>query len=221
MFNLVGDLKKRRLSTKSKKILIKHSTLLSPYFDRDFILYTFSSHTAFVVVLTQKNSEGDEFPVDFMSSGLQGAELNYPEVDKHAYVVFKVVKHFRPFLLKSKTKVIVPYPTVRNLLVQKDLVEKRENWITTLQEYDLEIKPVKIVKGQGLCKLVAEFPCVESHEDALYQDSELFEKEVCYIPVGSDPWFYEMKYYLTHGSAPHYLDPKKKRALRLKSAQYH
>jgi hypothetical protein len=29
-----------------------------------------------------------------------------------------------------------------------------------------------------------------------------------------------MKYYLTHGSTPHYLDPKKKRALRLKSTQY-
>jgi hypothetical protein len=100
-------------------------------------------------VLTQKNSEGDEFPVDFMSSGLQGVELNYPEVDKHAYVVFKVVKHFRPFLLKYKTKVIVPYPIVRNLLVQRDLAEKRENWITALQEYDLEIKPAKMLKGKG------------------------------------------------------------------------
>jgi hypothetical protein len=139
------------------------------------------------VVLTQKNSEGDKFPVAFMSSGLQGVELNYPEVDKHAYAVFKVVKHFQPFLLKSKTKVIVPYPAVRNLLVQRDLEEKRENWITTLQEYDLEIKPMKIVKGQGICKLATKFPCVESHEDALYQDSELFEKEVCYIPVSSDP----------------------------------
>jgi hypothetical protein len=60
----------------------------------------------------------------FMSSGLQGAELNYPEVEKHAYTVFKVVKHFRPYLIKSKTKVIVPYPVVRNLLVQKDLGRK-------------------------------------------------------------------------------------------------
>jgi hypothetical protein len=63
-----------------------------------------------VVVLTQKNQEGDEFPVYFMSFGLQGVELNYPKVDKQAYVVFKVVKHFRMFFLKSKTKVIVPYP---------------------------------------------------------------------------------------------------------------
>jgi hypothetical protein len=29
-----------------------------------------------------------------------------------------------------------------------------------------------------------------------------------------------MKYYLNHGLSPHYLDPQKKRALRLKSAQY-
>jgi hypothetical protein len=64
------------------------------------------------------------FLVDFMSSGLQGAELNYPKVDKQAYVVFKVVKHFQPFLLKYKTKVIVPYPAIRNLLVQKRLSRK-------------------------------------------------------------------------------------------------
>ena len=38
---------------------------------------------------------------------------------EHAYVVFKGVKHFRSYLLKSRTKVIVPYPAVRNLLVQK------------------------------------------------------------------------------------------------------
>jgi hypothetical protein len=124
--------------------------LLSPYFSRGFILYTFSSDIAFAVVLTQKNQEGDEFLIAFMSSGLQGAELDYPEVDKQAFVVFKVVNHFRPYLIKSKTKVIVPYPAVRNLLIQKDLGEKRDNWITTLQEYDLEIKPAKIIRGQGL-----------------------------------------------------------------------
>ena len=72
------------------------------------------------------------------------------------FSVFKAVKHFRPYLLKSKMKVIVPYPSVRNLLVQKYLGEKRAPWMTSLQEYDLEIKPSTIVKGQGLCKLVVE-----------------------------------------------------------------
>ena len=67
-----------------------------------------------------------------MSSNLKGAELNYHEVDKKAFVVFKAIKHFFPYLLKSKTKVIVPFSAVRNLLVQKDLVEKRAHWMAAL-----------------------------------------------------------------------------------------
>ena len=69
-----------------------------------------------------------------MSSNFKGVELNYHEVDKQAFAVFKAVKHFRPYLLKSKTKIIVPYSSVKNLLVQKDLCEKRAPWMTGLQE---------------------------------------------------------------------------------------
>jgi hypothetical protein len=77
------------------------------------------------------------------------------------------------------------------------------------------------VKGQGLCKLVFESTDEKEKEDGIYQDQILLENEVYYIPVNNDQWYYEMKYYLTHGSAPHYMEPKKKRALRLKSTQYH
>ena len=33
--------------------------------------------------------------------------------------------------------------------------EKRANWVIALQEYDVEIKPASIVKGQGFCKMLA------------------------------------------------------------------
>jgi hypothetical protein len=59
-----------------------------------------------------------------MSSAFKGEEINYPTVDQQAYTVFKAVKKIRSYLLKSRTKVIVPYPVVRNLLVQKELGEK-------------------------------------------------------------------------------------------------
>ena len=100
-------------------------------------------------MLTQKEDGGDEFPISFMSTSLQRAELNYPAIDKQAYAVFKVVKQFRPYILKNITKVIVPYPVVRSLLVQKELGERRGNWLTALQEYDLEFKPASIVKDKG------------------------------------------------------------------------
>jgi hypothetical protein len=146
--------------------------------------------------------------------------LNIKRLNKQAYEVFKAVKHFRPYLLKSKTRVVVPYPVVRNLLVKKYLREKRDNWMTTLQEYNLKIIPANIVKGKGLCKLAVESTGSKDGEDKIYKEENLLEKEVCYILVIIDPWNYEMKYYLTHGSAPQYMEPKNKRDIILKSSQY-
>ena len=82
--------------------------------------------------------------------------MNYPAVYKQAYAMFKAVKQFRPYILKNRTKVIVPHPAVRSLFIQKELGERRGNWVTALQKYDLEFKPASIVKGQGLCKLMTE-----------------------------------------------------------------
>ena len=82
-------------------------SLLSLDFNKDFILYTFTSDISYAAVLTQLNQQNNEVPISFINSNFKGAELNYHEVDKQAFVVFKVVKHFRPYLLKSKTKVIV------------------------------------------------------------------------------------------------------------------
>ena len=75
------------------KTSIAHApSLKSPNFEKYFILYTFSSDNSLAAVLTQKEEGGDEYPISFMSTRLQGAELNYPAVDKQAYAVFKVVK---------------------------------------------------------------------------------------------------------------------------------
>ena len=88
------------------KIVVDHAlSLKSPDLDKYFILYTFASDDSLAVVLTHKEDGGDEYPISFMSTGLQGAELKYPIVDKQAYAFFKVVKQFRPYILKNRTKV--------------------------------------------------------------------------------------------------------------------
>lgn len=99
--------------------------------------------------------------------------MQYPHIDKQANGVYKVAKHFRPYILKSHTKVIVPHPSVRSLLVQNEVGDKRRNWITTLQEYDMEIKPTKLVKGQGLCKLAA-----KSHKNQTKDYEDWWENEI-------------------------------------------
>ena len=95
-----------------KRLIAESPALLSPDFSKEFYLYTFAFDLSYVVVLTQKNEQGDEVPILFTSSSFQGAELKYPEVDKQAYAVFKAVKHCRSYLLKSRMIVVVPFPVV-------------------------------------------------------------------------------------------------------------
>eukprot|EP00253_Pinus_taeda_P017057 PITA_17057 len=135
-----------------KQSIINTPALNTPNFSNHFTLYTIASDLSYAAVLTQINNHNLEAPISFYSSNLQGVKLNYSEVEKQAFVLYIAVKHYRPFLLKAHTKVIVPFPAVRQLLIQRELGEKRANWVTTLQEYDLEIKPAKIVRGQGFCR---------------------------------------------------------------------
>jgi hypothetical protein len=103
----------RKNSFSNIKTAISQAPMLqSPEFSKDFFLYTFSSDQLLAVVLTQKDDDNNEALVSFTSTNIQGVELNYHAIDKEAYVVYKVVKHFISYILKNYTKVIVPPPTV-------------------------------------------------------------------------------------------------------------
>lgn len=68
----------------------------------------------------------------------------------------KALKDFRVYILHSHILAYVPYAAVKDVLVHTDLEGRRGKWIATLIEYDVEIKPTKLVKGQGLARLMAE-----------------------------------------------------------------
>ena len=65
----------------------------------------------------------------------------------------------------------------------------------------MEIKPAKLVKGQGLCKLTAEAqdPQMEQ-EEGWDNDVDMLQNEVLYIPSSTNSWYNDLKYYLTHGA---------------------
>jgi hypothetical protein len=70
-----------------KTAIANAPSLRSIDFSKDFLLYTFMSDHSLVAMLTQKDEQGDEYPVTFMSTRLQGDELNYPLVDKKSFLL--------------------------------------------------------------------------------------------------------------------------------------
>jgi hypothetical protein len=80
-------------------------------------------------------------------------------LEKQVYALVKSLKAFRVYILHSKVIAFVPSSSVKDVLVQPDIDGKRSKWIARLIEFDVEIKPAKLVKGQGLAKLLAEVNC--------------------------------------------------------------
>jgi hypothetical protein len=68
----------------------------------------------------------------------------------------KSLKHFRVFIGYSKVIGYVPHLAVKDVLYQSKGLGTRGRWIAKIQEYDLEIKPTKLIKGHGLEKLMVE-----------------------------------------------------------------
>jgi len=86
--------------------------LRSPDFNKDFFLYTSTFDQLLGTILTQKYDDNNEDMILFITTNIQEPELNYPSIDKQAYAVYKVVKHFRSYILKNHTKIIMPHPTL-------------------------------------------------------------------------------------------------------------
>jgi hypothetical protein len=67
---------------KIKGAITTAPVLISPYFQKDFIIYSFSTEAVVASFLTQKNSNGEELPISFMRKNLHDYELRYSELEK-------------------------------------------------------------------------------------------------------------------------------------------
>jgi hypothetical protein len=90
---------------------------------------------------------------------LRDTEVKYELLEKQAYALVKSLKVFRVYILQAKVIDFVPSSLVKDVLVQTNIDGKRSKCIANLIEFDIEIKPKKLVKGQGLAKLLAEENC--------------------------------------------------------------
>ena len=99
-------------------------------------------------MLLQKNEEGFEQPIVFYSKTLRGAPLRYNIMEKQAF----------SFIMEFYSQIVANVPPIvmKDILTQPDPEGRRSKWIAVLLEFDLEIKHTKLIKGQGLAKLMAQ-----------------------------------------------------------------
>jgi hypothetical protein len=209
-----------------KKALTEAHVLISPDYSKDFLIFSFASSDTVVVVLLQTNEARLEQPIAYFSRALRDDEVRYDIMEKQAYALVKALKKFRTYVLQSKIIAYVPSAAVKDILIQPDIDGRRSKWIAKILEFDLEIRPTKLIKGQGLAKLLAEAnykslgvgfinECLGNQQDHLSNVDPQAEP-----PLARCPWYKDVIYFLQELRPPDGLQRNKARALKLKAVRY-
>jgi hypothetical protein len=212
-----------------KKVISEAPVLASPDYLKDFLIFSFASEHTIAAVLLQKNEEGFEQPIAFFSKSLRDAELKYDIMEKQAYAMVKALKAFRTYVLHSKIIAYVPTSSVKDILVQPDSDGKRGRWLAKIQEFDLEVKLTKLIKGQGLAKLLAEsnlraldINCLqeEDRDTHLHKPDDQTDPSKIEEKFISSGWYKDIVFYLLNLKCPNELSPAKCRTLKLHAVKY-
>jgi spermidine synthase len=67
---------------KIKWDIVHAPVLISPYYSKGFMIFSFSSEDTIVVVLLQRNDQGYEQPISFFNKTLRDSEFKYDIMKK-------------------------------------------------------------------------------------------------------------------------------------------
>eukprot|EP00253_Pinus_taeda_P015354 PITA_15354 len=205
-----------------KLALSSAPVLVSPDYTQDFVFFSFASEHTMAAVLLQKRDD-HERPIAFFNRAIRDAALKYNIIEKQPLALVKALKDFQVYILNSHILAYIPNVVVKDVLVQTDPEGRRGKWIAALLEYDVEIKPTRLVKGQGLAKLMVESNLHaldinliaamtnENEEGSSIQVSEMFSLS---------PWYSYIIYVLKNLSPPPGMTRNQARTLKLKAVKF-
>ena len=122
---------------------------------------------------------------------------------------------------------------MKDVLTQPDIDGKRAKWIAKLIEFDIEVKPTKLVKGLGLAKLRAKencelmgvnFTCVNSEKLQTLVATKVIQDQNANKSVAKNlcscGWYSGIIYFQQKLEVPPGLTPNQARALKLNSVKF-
>jgi len=143
-------------------------------------------------------------------------------MEKQALSLMKAIKDFRVYILYSHIIAYVPNSVVNDILTQNGPDGRRGKWIATILEYGIEIKSTKLIKGQGLAKLMVEsdFRALGINFIAAINDQEDMETPQISEAFIDSHWYADIIFILINLQAPPSLSRTKSRFLKMKAMKY-
>jgi len=162
-----------------KKYLTKPPVLVAPTSGKSFLLYVKAMDHSLGALLDQKDDDGHEQTIYYLTKTLIGAKSRYNLIEKECLALVFAIQKTRYYLVGQTIHVIFRVNHLRLLMTKLGSLNPRlAKWALLLSQYDMLFVPQKAVKGQALADFLAAHPILESsklHEDI---PDEVFESNI-------------------------------------------
>ena len=167
-----------------KKYLTNPPVLGAPIKGRPLILYTAAMPTSLGALLAQTNDAGKEVSLYYLSRTLQGAECNYPDIEKICLALVFAAQKLRHYMLEHTIHLVSRADPLRHILNKMTLSGRLAKWAMFLSQFDIVFVPQKAIKGQALANFLAAHPI----PDDFPIDDDLPDEVVFTTTVSKPTW---------------------------------
>ncbi|KAG9447247.1 hypothetical protein H6P81_013375 [Aristolochia fimbriata] len=143
----------RRAFQNIKDYLMKPPVLTTPMPGKPLLLYIAAQEKSLGALLAQNDDQGKERALYYLSHTMVGAEQNYSPIEKTCLALIFVVEKLRHYLLAHSTNLISRGDPLKYIMSRLMLSGRLTKWALLLSEFDINVIPQKVVKGQEDPKL--------------------------------------------------------------------
>ena len=97
-----------------------------------------------------------QLPVYYVSQAFQGAESDYPRIEKIAFTLIVASRKLRQYFQANPILVMTDQP-IRKSMNKPEAAGRMVQWAIELSQFDIEYHPRMAIKAQALADFITEF----------------------------------------------------------------
>ncbi|GKF41919.1 reverse transcriptase domain-containing protein, partial [Tanacetum coccineum] len=126
------------------------------------VMYLATSIESISAVLLSERGR-KQTPIYIMSRTLQGAELDYPELEKLILALVYAARRLQIYFQAHPIRILANKP-IKQILSRLEKSKRIAKWVIELREHDIEFRGRNSVKGHILADFLAKIPSAEREE---------------------------------------------------------
>ncbi|GKC87326.1 reverse transcriptase domain-containing protein [Tanacetum coccineum] len=156
-----------------KKLITELPTLTVPKERVELIMYLAAAKEP-ISAVRMTEMEGKQMPVYFVSRTLQGSEINYTPMEKLVLALLSASSRLKRYF-QTHTIVVIIDHHIKQLLSNSKITKRMLKWKFELEGYEIQYRPMILIKGQILADFIVERSEEESPDELMAEPEALLE----------------------------------------------